>query len=337
MDIPTPITFAIVGYGNQGRRHAEAIGKIGKLIAIVDTKEIEAEVPIFQYVYQLKELKPDVVCICTPNGVHAKHALQALGVAEYVIIEKPVGLEDVSVLSLYKDRIFCVMQNRFTPAAQWLKSLDYGQVYSVHINCFWNRGRNYYEESEWRGTKRLDGGALFTQFSHFIDILYWLFGKPEIVSAMVENKTHDYIETDDSGAFMFSLPNGSTGTFNYSNNCTSNMESSITIISEKGTVKVGGQYMQKVEHCEGFERPDLSEPVANGYNGYKGSANNISYVIENAARHIIEGEPIATTIDEGIEIVNIINKIYSYGMLWNKGAKADKTTKIENNAVGANT
>lgn len=339
MGVSDTIKWVVVGYGHQGKRHAECVrnNPNTELVAVIDADRSTVDgcgCIAMENMRQLKDLniEANVISICTPNGLHEKHTLQALEHAQYVVIEKPVGLNDVSHLLPYKDRLFCVMQNRFTPAAQWLKSLDFGRLYSVHINCFWNRDIRYYGENQWRGKKHMDGGALFTQFSHFVDMLEWVCGKIDVYGATVQNIAHSNIEIDDSGVFTFGLKDGGVGSFNYSTCATgSNMESSITIIAENGTVKVGGQYMQEIEYCEGFEKPKLETPKPNTYkNGYQGSANNICKTIDNVVAHIKDREPIATTIEEGMDTINLINKIYSYGMLWktNKAEKAAQTAQV---------
>lgn len=314
MDIRPPIKFAVVGHGNIGSRHAMHINEhsLASLVAIVDTDSNKwlSNIRCFHSLDDM-DVKPDVINICTPNGLHEEHLMKALTIAPYVVVEKPVAIRDCQYLERYKDNIFCVMQNRFTPAARWLKTLDFGKIFYVQIDCFWNRNQDYYNESPWRGTKDLGGGTLFTQFSHFVDMLYWLFGVPEVVYSKTENLNHPYTDIDDQGHFDFELVNGS-GTFNYSINCMNgNMESSITIIAEKGTVKVGGQYMQKIEHCQGFVKPELPQPHPNGYNGYQGSAANHYAVINNVVNTIMGKEKIAVPVTDEIKVVDLITKVYN--------------------------
>lgn len=314
------IKFAVLGYGNQGRRHAECIGRNpeAELCAVIDIDGDKLEgvnVPAFSSLRGMKAagIAPDAVCIATPNGLHRAHALSALRDIKYAIIEKPISLSKPEAYLPYADRILCVMQNRFTPAAQWLKSLDFGRIFSVHVNCFWNRGEDYYRENSWRGTGQMDGGTLFTQFSHFIDIMLWICGDVYVIGGTAKNVNHSYTDIDDCGAFAFRLPTGGVGSFSYSVNATGkNMESSITIIGENGTVKVGGQYMQKVEYCEGFEVPTLRAAAkANQYGGkYEGSAGNLQAIIDNAVDTIKGRSSIAVPVTDGIRVVNLINKMY---------------------------
>jgi predicted dehydrogenase len=170
-------------------------------------------------------------------------------------------------------QVFCVMQNRYSPPSQWLKQVimenRLGKIFMVQVNCYWNRDDRYYQPGTkdrkgfWKGTKKLDGGPLFTQFSHFIDMMYWLFGDITDISARFENNNHRNSTefNDDSGFVSFRFLNGGIGCFNYSISVwDKNLESSMTIIGEKGSIKVGGQYMEKVEYChiDNYEMPDIA-------------------------------------------------------------------------------
>ena len=192
-----PIRFAVVGCGHIGKRHAEMICREdgAELVALCDIRpkselaiDAYANVPFFSTLDDLlaSDLSFDVVNICTPNGLHAHMAIQSIETGYHVVIEKPMALttadaEKVVYAGLkYRKQIFCVMQNRYSPPSVWIKDLiesgQLGRVYMVQLNCYWNRDARYYRPGGWHGTADLDGGTLFTQFSHFIDILYWLFG-----------------------------------------------------------------------------------------------------------------------------------------------------------------
>jgi predicted dehydrogenase len=247
-----------------------------------------------------------------------------------VVIEKPMGLtkaacEQVIFKSLQVSRhVFGVMQNRYSPPSVWIKDLIgnglLGEICMVQINCYWNRDNRYYRPNEkphsWKGKKDLDGGTLFTQFSHFIDIMYWLFGDIRNVQARFANFNHEEsIEFEDSGFVNFEFVNGGLGALNYSTSVwDKNLESSMTIIGSKGSVKIGGQYMNEVEYChiEGYTMPELppSNP-ANDYGHYKGSAANHVYVIENVVDVLKGRKSISTNALEGLKVVEIIEKIYA--------------------------
>jgi len=183
------------------------------------------------------------------------------------------------------------------------------------LNCYWNRDERYYKTGGWKGTHDLDGGTLYTQFSHFIDIMYWLFGDIDNILGKFNDFTHkNSTDFEDSGFVSFDFVDGGMGCLNYSTAVANqNLESSITIIGEKGSVKIGGQYMNEVEICniKGYEMPQLKEAnPPNNYGEYKGSAANHHYVIENVI-DTLKGRTTATTNAlEGLKVVEIIERIY---------------------------
>jgi UDP-N-acetyl-2-amino-2-deoxyglucuronate dehydrogenase len=330
------IKFAVVGCGHIGKRHAEMIVRNpeSELVAMVDTAPkstlgLDAfDVPFFASIEELvaANLAIDVVNICTPNGVHAKQSILALENRYHVVCEKPMGLskdncEAVIFKALQMSRhVFCVMQNRYSPPSAWIKEVVskgvLGELFMVQLNCYWNRDDRYYKKGGWKGTQELDGGTLFTQFSHFIDIMYWLFGDIKNIQAKFKDFTHqESTDFEDSGFVSFDFVNGGMGSINYSTAVANqNLESSITIIGSKGSVKIGGQYMNEVEVCniEGYEMPQLeaSNPP-NDYGPYKGSAANHHYVIENVV-DTLKGRTTATTNAlEGLKVVEIIERIYN--------------------------
>jgi predicted dehydrogenase len=329
------IRFAVVGAGHIGKRHAEMIQREeeSELVAIVDVRSKEEcgaeafNVPFFSSIEDLlaADLDFDVVNICTPNGLHAQQSLLALEANKHVVCEKPMGLskencERVIFKSLQMSKqVFCVMQNRYSPPSEWIKSIVekevIGKIFMVQLNCYWNRDDRYYKKGGWKGTSDLDGGTLYTQFSHFIDILYWLFGDIDNIQGKFADFTHsNSTDFEDSGFVSFDFINGGMGSINYSTAVANqNLESSMTIIGEKGSVKIGGQYMNEVEVCNilDYEMPVLKEAnPANDYGLYKGSAANHNYVIQNVI-DTLKGRTSATTNAlEGLKVVEIIERIY---------------------------
>jgi predicted dehydrogenase len=216
--------------------------------------------------------------------------------------------------------VFCVMQNRYSPPSAWIKEVIedkiIGDVYMVQLNCYWNRDERYYKQGSWKGTEDLDGGTLFTQFSHFIDIMYWLFGDIKDIQAKFNDFNHKGLTTfEDSGFVNFNFINGGMGSINFSTSVwDTNLESSLTVIGSKGSVKIGGQYMDKVEYChiKDYTMPVLAETnPANDYGAYKGSANNHGYIIDNVIDTLKGRNTITTNALEGLKIVDIIERIYS--------------------------
>lgn len=331
------IKFAILGAGHIGKRHAEMVqrNKECKLVAIIDSdKSVESSikelypVPFFSSFEDFlnARIHCDVINIATPNGLHAQQALKAIETGHHVVIEKPMGLtkkacEDVIYKALHHSKhVFCVMQNRYSPPSEWLKQIVtekmLGDIYMVQVNCYWNRDDRYYVKDKWHGNKDLDGGTLFTQFSHFIDLMYWVFGDIEdIQGKFADNNHHSLTDFEDSGYVNFRFINGGMGCFNYSTSVwDKNLESSMTIIGEKGSVKVGGQYMDKVEYChiKDYIMPELTPTnPPNDYGPYKGSAANHHYIIENVVDVLKGRSKITTNALEGLKVVDIIERIYS--------------------------
>jgi UDP-N-acetyl-2-amino-2-deoxyglucuronate dehydrogenase len=330
------IKFAVVGAGHIGKRHAEMIRRDseGELVAFVDIRSIEEceaqhfKVPLFSSLEELfsSGIDVDVINICTPNGLHAEQSIQSLEAHKHVVCEKPMGLtknncEQVIFKALQVSKqVFCVMQNRYSPPSEWIKKIIseklLGNIYMVQMNCYWNRDDRYYKKGGWKGTENLDGGTLFTQFSHFIDIMYWLFGDIDNIQGKFADFNHqNSTEFEDSGFINFNFVNGGMGSINYSTSINGqNLESSMTIIGEKGSVKIGGQYMNEVEICniEGYEMPILKEAnPANDYGPYKGSAANHNYIISNVIDTLKGRTSPTTNALEGLKVVEIIERIYN--------------------------
>ena len=184
------------------------------------------------------------------------------------------------------------------------------------MNCFWNRNPEYYLQSDWKGTKKLDGGTLYTQFSHFIDLLYFLFGDVKYVEAMTKNFMHDQIiEFEDTGVVLIEFYNGIIGTINYNvNSYLKNMEGSLTVFGEFGTVKIGGQYLNELEYqnIKDYKITNLPEGnPPNNYGQYVGSMSNHNRVYENVIEVLVNQGIIATNGFEGLKTVEIIDKIYT--------------------------
>ena len=329
------VRFAVIGAGHIGKRHAEMVvrNNESELVALSDIQPKEKlgiesyKVPFYNDYRKMLESHSeiDVVCICTPNGLHSDMAIDVLENNMHVVIEKPIGLskakcEGVIFKALQNHKqVFAVMQNRYSPPSVWLKEIVenkiIGDIFMVQVNCYWNRDDRYYKKGGWKGTQDLDGGTLFTQFSHFIDIMYWLFGDIDNIQGKFNDFTHeDSTDFEDSGLVSFDFLNGGMGCLNYSTAVWgSNLESSMTIVGSNGSVKVGGQYMNEIEYCniKDYEMPQLapSNPP-NDYGPYKGSAANHHYIIENVV-DTLKGRTVATTNAlEGLKVVEIIERIY---------------------------
>ncbi len=327
------IQFALIGCGRIAQRHAEHINKFGKLSAVCDTVKEKADGLAKQYnataYYDIADLLAnekniDVVSICSPNGLHAQHSIQSLKAGFHVLCEKPMAInvsdcgEMIKTAEQVNKRLFAIKQNRFNPPVEAVKKVidegKLGKIFSVQLSCFWNRNEDYYYNS-WKGTKDLDGGTLYTQFSHFVDLLYWMIGDIKDVEAYTANYAHQgIIEFEDTGVVILKFQNGAIGTINYTvNSYGKNMEGSLTIFGEKGTVKIGGQYLNELEYqnIEGHKIENLATGnTANNYGNYQGSMSNHDKIYANLVDVLTNNASISTSAFEGLKTVEIIDKIY---------------------------
>ena len=329
------ISFSIIGCGRIGMRHAEHIKDQGRLIAVCDIdkralKAVSQKYPdlrCFDSIEALleKENESQVVNVCTPNGLHAEHTILALKAGKHVVCEKPMTItvhdaeRMIDEAERAKRDLFIVKQNRFNPPVEKVKDVLekglLGQIYSAQLNCFWNRGERYYKESPWKGTKELDGGILFTQFSHFIDLLYWFLGDLEDVKSVSCNYNHKgLVDFEDTLIALLRFKSGVLATLNCTiNSYEKNMEGSITLFCENGTVKIGGQYLNVLEYqnIKGMKIEDVeSFRPANEYGFYQGSMSNHDKVIANVIDVLSNNGKIATTGYEGRKTVEIVERIY---------------------------
>jgi UDP-N-acetyl-2-amino-2-deoxyglucuronate dehydrogenase len=336
------LKFGLIGCGRIAQRHAEHINNFAILSAVCDIDVKKAETLSKQYgavpyadIEDLlgKERDIDVISICTPNGLHGPQTIRALQMGFHVLCEKPmaISVDDcgrmISAAEKANKRLFIIKQNRFNPPIAALKQLidegRLGKILSVQLNCFWNRNDAYYSSSDWKGKKDLDGGTLFTQFSHFIDLLYWLIGDVKKAYALTGNLAHqNIIEFEDTGVIAMEFNNGALGTINYNvNSFKKNMEGSVTVFGEKGTVKVGGEYLNELEYqlIDGYsigELPRGNPP--NNYGHYMGSMSNHDKVYQNVIEVLNNKGIIATNGFEGLKTVEIIEKIYKSAAINNK-------------------
>jgi predicted dehydrogenase len=333
------INFAIVGCGRIAQRHAEHIKntKSCELIACCDIVPEKAQnlgdkynATVYYSIEQLlNDENIDIISVCSPNGLHAEHSILSLQAAKHVLCEKPMAINSfdcgrmITAAENANKRLFVIKQNRYNPPVKAVKKLidegALGRIFNIQLSCFWNRNENYYTNS-WKGSKDMDGGTLYTQFSHFIDLLYYLNGDIKYVEGFSNNFTHqEIIEFEDTGVIALKFHNGALGTINYTVNAYSkNMEGSLTLFGEKGTIKIGGQYLNELEY---FDVCDMEQPPkleagnkANNYGEYKGSMSNHDKIYSNVREVLLNNDQINTNMFEGLKTVEIIEKIYdSYG------------------------
>ncbi len=315
------LKVGIVGLGHIGKKHINAVERLEEvsIIGISDIQKPASDIPYFETLDQLCNNKEiDLISVCTPNYLHKEHAIKVLESGKHAICEKPFALnqkdcEDILNASLKNGKhIFCVMQNRFSPVSQWLKSIItdevLGDILMVNVACYWNRDERYYTDETWKGSKNKDGGTLFTQFAHYIDTLYHLFGTIEITSGTFENFTHKNLtEFEDSGVFSFKLDKGGIGSFQYSTSAwDKNFESTLTIIGSKGTIKVAGQYMDQVIYAHGASLDGIPSLEKNDNIG------NLANIYKNAHQVINGTAKVNTTALDGMKVVSLIASIYSF-------------------------
>lgn len=331
------IRFGLIGYGKIGERHVHHIiaHPEATLVGVYDIKADRLNYFRNQYkdskTYDslqaiLKDEDIDIISICTPNSTHSDIAIAAMTAGKHVLVEKPMAIrkkdcEGMIHIALKTGKsLFVVKQNRFNPPVQAVKKLidenKLGKIYSVAVNCFWNRSEWYYKQSDWKGKKVFDGGTLYTQFSHFIDIIYYLLGDISILHAQLANVSHrNLIEFEDTGIVSFRLKDsGAPGVLHYTTSAyQKNMEGSITILAEHATIKIGGQYLNTIDYqsTNGFDIVDLPKGgPANKYGDYEGSMSNHDLVIDNVIRSLQGHEEIMTNAYDGLKTVEIIENIY---------------------------
>ena len=330
----TIIRFSIVGFGNIGRRHAEHIlrNPNATLVAICDIDPmVQGKVPEgVLFFSKLEDMfaksEADVLCVCTPNYLHERHTVAGLRAGLHTVVEKPMAISTAECDSMIAaaaetgKTIFAVKQNRYNPPVREVKKLvasqELGDIFMIQVNCFWNRGDAYYAGSDWRGKKKKDGGCLFTQFSHFVDILYYLNGPIREASGRIHNYNHEHnTEVEDTGSFVMVAENGAIINFNFTT-CSyqQNMEGSITLFAKSGTVKIGGQYLNTIEYQKlaAAALPNVNITAkANDYGLYQGSMSNHDQVIQNVVDVLLYKHAVMTSAEEGREVVRILEQMYA--------------------------
>ncbi|HMO34107.1 MAG TPA: Gfo/Idh/MocA family oxidoreductase [Lacibacter sp.] len=344
-----PVRFLLVGCGAIGERHAKLAAERGQLVAVCDVDEKRLKVFTRNYSCygytllsdMLRSETADALLVCTPNGLHAVHSIAGLKAGLHVLCEKPMAIRLVDAKKMIaaarkaKRHLLIVKQNRYNPAVVAVKQLlnkgRLGSISSIQVNGFWNRPARYYQQSPWRGTKVLDGGTLYTQFSHFVDLLYWFFGPLKQVQGTLSNRLHHgIIETEDTGVFSFITKQGVPGVFHYSvNSARRNYEGSLTILAEKATIKIGGPYLNCIEYQEPVlvNANQLSGAnKANRYPGYEGSMNNHALVYDAFLQVLAGKKKDYLSGEEGLHTVAMIEQMYKAGRKSTKAVSPTKTS-----------
>ena len=309
------IKIAVVGCGRISKNHIESIQKLNddyELVAICDTnpdtlKKVQAETGAYAYKsleLMLQKEQLDMVSLCTPSGLHAPQGIKVAQQKIHVLSEKPMATRLLDADALIKAcddngvQLFVVKQNRLNPTIKLLKrAIDnhrFGKIYFAEVNVFWTRPQSYYDAAKWRGTWEFDGGAFLNQASHYVDLISWLIGHPDSVCA-VTSTLERKMEAEDTGAAVIKFRNGAIGSINVTIlTYPKNMEGSITIIGEKGTVKIGGIAVNEIKHWE-FDSYDDDDKIVEtssykvdsvyGY-GHLGYYKNVAdTLLRNAEAH----------------------------------------------------
>lgn len=277
---PPPITdrkirLALVGCGRIAKNHFGAVAKHEERIQLVSVCDVNAKAleeavattgakGYARLTDMLAETDADIVSICTPSGLHADQAAEIAQSGRHVITEKPMatrwadGKRMVAACDAAGVRLLVVKQNRRNATLQLLKRAverkRFGRIYMVAVNVFWTRPQDYYDSAKWRGTWEFDGGALMNQASHYVDLLDWLIGPVESVQAYTATLARD-IEVEDTAAMALRWRSGALGTMSVTMlTFPKNLEGSITILGEKGTVRIGGLAVNEVQHWEFAEK-----------------------------------------------------------------------------------
>jgi len=278
------IRLALVGCGRISANHFEAAERHSDNVVLVDVCDENAEAlkhavdrtnagKHHNLVEMLKNSNADLVILATPSGQHSEQAVLVAKSGRHVMTEKPMatrwrdGVRMLKACDEAKVRLFVVKQNRRNATLQLLKKAieqgRFGKIYSVAVNVFWTRPQDYYDSAKWRGTWEFDGGALMNQASHYIDLLDWLMGPVESVMTYTATLARD-IEVEDSGVVALRWRSGALGTVNVSMlTYPKNMEGSITILGEKGTVRVGGVAVNEILTWDFSETLEEDSKIAN--------------------------------------------------------------------------
>jgi len=313
----TRVRLALVGCGRISRTHVDAIAKVDDLALVAVCDEVEARakevgvaagVPWYtDYPKMLREAECDAVIIATPSGLHPAHGIVAARAGKHVICEKPMAIslkaadELVGACDEARVQLFVVKQNRLNPPIQLLKKAiakgRFGRIYVANTTVWWTRPQEYYDQAPWRGTWEFDGGALLNQASHYVDLMQWLVGPVESVMAKTATLARK-IEAEDTGIAVLKFRSGALGAIQVTMlTYPKNLEGSITILGEKGSVKIGGTAVNKVEQWSFadwddddklIEQANTAPPTVYGF-GHEGYYRNVLSTLRGVTRPETDG------------------------------------------------
>ncbi|MEO9967951.1 MAG: Gfo/Idh/MocA family oxidoreductase [Reichenbachiella sp.] len=331
------VKTAVIGCGNIGKRHIAVFDNNTntELAGVYDSSSqaAQAQVDTYQNRFErfdsmesvLKNSSLDLISICTPHHLHKEQTIAALEAGKHVLVEKPMALKTsdakkmIEVAKAENRRLYVMKQNRFNVPIELtrdaLNSGKLGKIYMVECNVYWNRNPEYYSNSDWRGHRQSEGGALFTQASHFIDLLVWWFGDMTEARALVDTKMQN-IEIEDCGNAAIAFESGVQGNLTWTT-CVynKNYEGSITIIGEKGTVKIGGPYLNQIDYWDVQSYPLPTNinfaDLPNNYGKYQGTSSNHHKVVAEIVKDLNGEKCDIVEGTEGIRSIDAIEKIYN--------------------------
>ena len=326
------IKFGLVGCGRISKNHFESVKQIENATMVCCADVIESRAKDAAEKYELnayytdyremfKKEKIDVVIVCTPSGLHPEVGIEAAKNKIHVVSEKPMAISLKTADEMVKAcddnhvSLFVVKQNRLNATMQLLKkAIDkgrFGQIYMVQSNVFWQRPQSYYDLAKWRGTWEFDGGAFMNQASHYVDALSWLVGPVE--SVMAETATMERnIETEDTGAAIIKYRNGVIGSMSVTMlTYPKNFEGSITVLGSKGTVKIGGVAINKIEKWE-FEEYDDDDKLIFDSNYQPKNIYGLGHLpyLQNVVDTLLGNDKAFTDGRGGRKSLEIIRAIY---------------------------
>ncbi len=278
------IRIGVAGCGRISKNHFRAIEELGddlELVGACDTDPARLEQEFISgstprhtsLPEMLANTNPDIVAVCTPSGMHPRQTAEIAAAGVHVMTEKPMatrwrdGLRMVEACDDAGVRLFVVKQNRFNATLQLLRRAilegRFGRIYMANVNVFWTRPQAYYDTDRWRGTWELDGGAFMNQASHYVDLLDWLIGPIDQVHAMTATLARD-IQVEDTGVMNVRWRNGALGSVAVTMlTYPKNLEGSLTIIGEHGTVRIGGVAVNEIQTWDFADERDYDEDVRN--------------------------------------------------------------------------
>ncbi len=313
------IKIGIVGCGKIAAHHFNSLAELSdqyELQCVCDTQPeslqrvtSSLEVEGYHNIESMLVAKPelDIITLCSPSGLHAQQTIRIARSGKHVITEKPMstrwrdGLDMVNACDEAGVKLFVVKQTRYQPALQQLKhaikNQRFGRIYLANLNVFWTRPQSYYNQSRWRGTWEFDGGAFMNQASHYVDLLAWLLGPVQSVQAMMATLAID-METEDTGVLNLRWRSGTLGSMSVTMlTYPKNLETSLTILGEKGSVKIGGTSANQILHWE-FAQTDeqdvtakelMSPPLLPAHYGHQQYYENVAKTLQGQAQADTDG------------------------------------------------